>query len=281
MAIVIYVLVFGAVTMLGLASYPPIQDRIRSYYHERMEDARMQMDNMFLDLSLHRLQLLHYGTPFALGLVAWGLSGMWFVGLIGCGVGIVIPKIAIKHMDRRRRKKFHNQLIDCLLLLSSCLRAGLSMMQSFNVVAEEMPTPINQEFGLVLKESRMGITLDQAMAHFKERMPSDDTTLFVSAVLVARQTGGDVTAIFTRLVETLRERKKIRERIKTLTFMAKMQGLVMAALPILFMVAVYSMDRSHFTFFFQDMTGRVMLAGVVVSQVFGMYLFMRFSKSPL
>jgi len=192
-----------------------------------------------------------------------------------------VPKLTVPFVKAKRNKLFHTQLVDGLLLLSSCLRAGLSMLQSFTVIAEEMPAPINQEFGLILKETRMGINLDEAMTHFKQRMPSDDTGLFVTAVLVARESGGDVTAIFTRLVETLRERKKIREKIKTLTFMARMQAVVMALLPIAFSYSVSKIDPNHFTFFLNDPVGKLLLAGIVVIQIFGAYLFLRFSRSPL
>ena len=108
-----------------------------------------------------------------------------------------------------------------------------------------------------------------------------DTAVFVTAVLVARESGGDVTAIFTRLVETLRERKKIREKIKTLTFMARMQAVVMGLLPIGFSYTVLKIDPSHFEFFLNDPTGKLLLAGIVVIQMFGAYLFIRFSRSPL
>ena len=127
----------------------------------------------------------------------------------------------------------------------------------------------------------MGVSLDEAMVHFRQRIPSDDTTLFVTAVLVARETGGDVTSIFTQLVETLRERKKIKEKIKTLTFMARMQGIVMGILPVAFSYATYRMDPDHFGFFLHDPLGRMILVGVIGVQCFGALLFMRFSKSPL
>ena len=281
MAFFIYGLVFGSVALAGLASYASVRQQAGDYFQSRMKSARVHLDDMFLDLSHHRMQVLHFGAPVVLALVAWLVSGLWYVGVAGAAVGLVIPGMMLKWMGAARRKRFHSQLVDCLLLLASCLRAGLSMLQSFSIVVEEMPAPINQEFGLMVKETRMGITLDEAMVHFRQRNPSDDANLFVTAVLVARETGGDVTAVFARLVETLRERKKIRERIKTLTFMAKMQAVIMAALPIVFAYVVYTMDRGHFEFFLKDPTGQLMLAGVVAVQLFGTFLFIRFGRSPL
>ncbi|MDP3703204.1 MAG: type II secretion system F family protein [Candidatus Omnitrophota bacterium] len=275
-------LIFGSVAIAGLATYPPLLTNVKLYVDRRATDARIQLDDIFVNLSQYRLKLLYVAAPLVLGLLFWVLSGgRWLVAAAGFSLGLVVPKLTVPFVKAKRNKTFHAQLVDGLLLLSSCLRAGLSMLQSFTVIAEEMPTPINQEFGLILKETRMGINLDEAMTHFKQRMPSDDTSLFVTAVLVARESGGDVTAIFARLVETLRERKKIREKIKTLTFMARMQAVVMALLPIAFSYTVAKIDPNHFTFFLHDPVGKLLLAGIVVLQLFGAYLFIRFSRSPL
>ena len=127
----------------------------------------------------------------------------------------------------------------------------------------------------------MGVPVDEAAAHLRQRMPSDDLNLFVASVMVARETGGDITAIFARLVETLRERKKLKDRIKTLTFMARMQGIIMAMLPVVFGYIVHQIDQRHFQFFLNDPLGRVLLGMIVLLQVIGMLLFIRFSRSPL
>jgi tight adherence protein B len=155
------------------------------------------------------------------------------------------------------------------------------MLQAFGVIAEEMPPPISQEFGLLLKETRMGVSMEDAVAHLRARMPSDDMNLFATAVLVARETGGDITHIFGRLVETMRERKKLKEKILTLTFMARMQGIIMACLPFAFGYLVYQINREYFDFFLKDEFGRMLLVGIVFLQTIGFVLFARFSKAPI
>ncbi len=272
---------FSSAAVLGMAAYPPLMERIKAYLRQRAAEASLQMDDMFLTLSNHRLQLMYLGLPVGLALLFWLGTGFPAAAVLGLVIGIPIPKFLLKQMKSQRRKLFQAQLVDGLLIISSCLRAGLSMLQSFTIVAEEMPTPISQEFGLILKESRMGVSLDEAMIHFRQRLPSDDSNLFVTAVLVSRETGGDITAVFTRLVETLRERKKIKEKIKTLTFMAKLQGIVMGLLPLAFIYVTYTTSPSHFQFFLKDSTGQVMLLMVVVGQIIGFLLFLRFSRSPL
>src|SRR3989338_6331377 len=274
-------LIFGSVTIAGLATYPPLLTNVKLYVDRRATDARIQLDDIFVNLSQYRLKFLYAAAPLVLGLVFWLVSGQWLAAVVGFSLGLVVPKLTVPFVKAKRNKLFHTQLVDGLLLLSSCLRAGLSMLQSFTVIAEEMPAPINQEFGLILKETRMGINLDEAMTHFKQRMPSADTGLFGTAVLVARERGGDVTAIFARLVETLRERKKIREKIKTLTFMARMQAIVKGLLPIGFSYTVLKIDPNHFTFFLHDPVGKLLLVGIIILQMLGAYLFIRFSRSPL
>ena len=281
MVLAIYGSVFATAYLLGLVAFPLLEKRFDRYLEHQASGARVVLDDMFVNWSSAKIKLLYGLTPLVAGLIAWVLSYSKIGLAAGLILGFMLPSLIIRQMRKRREKLFQNMLVDTLLLMSSCLRAGLSMLQSFTVVAEEMPPPINQEVGLLLKEIRMGVTLDDALEHFRTRNPSDEMNLFITAVLVARETGGDVTMIFAKLVETLRERKKIKEKITTLTFMAKAQGLVMALLPIVFMYVVYKMDPGHIRFFLFDPMGQVALGGVIVAQLVVLVLFIRFSRSPL
>lgn len=276
-----YVLWFGAAVLVGWIAYEPLKQRAAVYVNRKAEEAGEQLSEMFMEWSRRRLWLAYVFSPVASAVFGWMLTKHVLGGVVGSAIGLLLPKLVLKNIERLRTRQFHQQLMDGLLLLSSSLKAGLSMLQAFTVLAEEMPAPISQEFGLMLKETRMGVNLDEAMIHLKARMPSEDVTLFVTAVLVARETGGDITRIFSRLVETLRERRKLKERIKTLTFMARMQGGVMAMLPIAFGYLVYQMNPGYMQFFFTDPNGKVLFGMVVVLQVVGMLLFARFSRSPL
>lgn len=276
-----YGLGFGSVVVAGLAAYAAVTRRAGDYLRQRSEEATAQLGDMFLDLPSRRVWLAYALSPVVVGAAAWLLTERWVLGVIGAAVGVLAPKVAVRSMGRMRQRRFHGQLVDALLLMSSSLKAGLSMMQAFAVVAEEMPPPVSQEFGLLLKQTRMGTNLEEAMGNLKRRMPSDDVTLFATGVLVSRETGGDVTRLFTQLVETLRERKKLKERIKTLTFMSRMQGILMGMLPLVFAVVVYRMNAEYFRWFFTDPLGRMLLAVVVGLQVVGALLFVRFARSPL
>ena len=277
----VYGLCFGSVAVAAAAGYPLIEQRMMAVLRQQSARASGQLEEMFLNLTPRTLLIISILSPVVCGGLAWLLSEKLVLGGIGAVLGLFIPRILLKQMDVIRRNKFHAQLVDGLLPLPSSLKAGLSMLQAFGVAAEEMPPPLSQEFGLMLKETRMGVNLDEAIKHMRERMPSDDMTLFVTAVLVGRESGGDVTHIFGRLVETLRERKKIKDKIKTLTFMAKLQGIIMGMLPFAFCLMVYQMDHNYFQFFIKNEMGKILLAVIIAMQVVGTVLFMRFSRSPL
>ncbi len=276
-----YMFGFCAVALMVMICSPAIMARVEQYLAKRSSAERERLDEMFVNVSQRNMGMTYLLSPIIVGALAWLLSEQWIGAVVGAIIGVMLPRILVAQADRMRRNKFRTQLVDGLLLLSSSLKAGLSMLQAFSVVAEEMPPPISQEFGLVLKETKMGIEMAEAMGHLKKRMPSDDINLFVTSVLVSRETGGDVTHIFGRLVETLRERNKLKERVTTLTFMTRMQGVIMGMLPFAFGYLVYQMDHNYFQFFLKDQLGRVMLVVIVVMQIIGGLLFARFSRSPL
>ena len=276
-----YGLTFGSVALVMFTAYPQLTERFTGYVNRQSARASAELSDIFMNPAQRTVWVLYSLSPVIVGALLLVVTGNLLIAAAGLIVGIMVPRLIVKQTRARYEKKFHDQLVDGLLLLSSSLKAGLSMTQAFTVIVEEMPSPISQEFGLILKESRMGVNIDEAMLHLKHRLPGDDVSLFVTSVLVARETGGDITHVFGRLVETIRDRKKLKERIATLTFMARLQGFVMAMLPFAFGFLVYQMNRDYFRFFIYEPLGRMLLAAIVVLQVIGGLLYLRFSRSPL
>jgi tight adherence protein B len=271
---------FGSVALAVAGAWQPLSRRFAGFVDRRTAEAGEQLGDMFLDVPIQKLWQLYAASPLLVGGLAWLLTGNPVAGGAGLAVGILVPRAIIRMMQAKRQKQFHGQLVDSLLLMSSSLKAGLSMLQAFGVVAEEMPPPISQEFGLLLKETRMGVSLEEAILHLKRRVPSDDLNLFATAVLVARETGGDITHIFGRLVQTMRERKQLKEKIISLTYMSRMQGIIMALLPFGFALFVYNMNKDYFVFFVKEELGRMLLVVIGFLQVVGLLLFKRFSRTP-
>ena len=175
------------------------------------------------------------------------------------------------------RDKFNDQLVDALMIMSSSFRGGLSLVQAMEAVVDEMPDPINKEFGIVLGENKMGVSLEEALNHLYSRMPLTAVQQMITAILLARETGGNLPVIFGRIVNNIRETKKIQQNLTTLTIQGKIQGVVMSLLPVGFAFVVYSANRRIFEHMFQSDMGRAMLMYAVVSETIGAFLIWKIS----
>lgn len=151
-------------------------------------------------------------------------------------------------------------------------------MQAIEVVVEEVPAPFSQEFGLVLRENKIGVPLEDSLKHLHERMHLEELDLVINSILVSKETGGDLTKVLSRLSVTLRDNRKLKESIKTLTLQGKLQGIIMSVLPFLFVGWVLSFNRNHFDIMLNSETGRVLLITAAGLQIVGMILIHKFSK---
>jgi len=201
------------------------------------------------------------------------------MGLMGgLALGFIVPSIIVKNMSKVRRSKFRSQLVDTLMILSGSLKAGMSLNQAIEVVAEEMPPPINDEFSLVIKENKMGVDLDTCLDHLKKRMPVEDLELITVAIDIVRNTGGDLTEVFDNLVFTIREKQKLANRVKALTVQGRLQGYIMMVLPIAFSIFIYFVNPGNFEILLKDPLGQKLLTWAIISEGIGIFFIKKFSK---
>ena len=135
-------------------------------------------------------------------------------------------------LDAKRREKFNAQLPEALATMSNALRAGFSISQAFDSVVEQGLKPMSEEFEILQKQLRIGMSFDDALSSLSERVGSDDLALVTTAILISRKTGGNVTEIFDKISETIRERMKIERKVRTMTAQGRMQGIIVSAMPV-------------------------------------------------
>lgn len=216
---------------------------------------------------------------FSLGAAAVGFILMKGFGAIaGAFIGLLIPAFLVKFTEDARRDKFSNQLIDAVLLISSCLKAGLSFNQAIEVLCQEMDDPIAGEFQVVLKAIRIGVPLEDAFSDLTKRMPIEELKFLISAILVSRETGGDLPSVLLKLVDTLRDRFRLKENIRTYTIQGKLQGVIMCAIPVVFVMVVNGQNPHHFDIMLNSATGKFLLALCVVLQILAVFFIIKFSK---
>ena len=276
--IIIFLLMFGSISFLAYAYLPYFMQRYAQIQKARVKKATPKLDQMFIFAERHRLVRMYSVTPLSLGLLGFILCRNPIGILVGAAVGSVLPPIIIKNMFVKRRNKFQNQLVDGLMVLSSCLKAGLSMNQAFEVLAEEAAPPISDEFALVVKENEMGVALEDCLAHLKLRMPTDDLDLIIAAINIARETGGNLTDIFSQLVLTMREKRKLEDRVRALTIQGRLQGYIMMVLPIAFAIFTYIVSPNNFETMLKDKLGQMLLIWAIISEGIGIILIKKLSR---
>jgi len=180
-----------------------------------------------------------------------------------------LPLVWLVLRRRKRLRAFAVQLPDALEMLARALRAGQSLASGFNMVANEMAAPLGREFGRVFEEQNLGISLDESLESLTERVPNLDLKFFATAVVLQRQTGGDLAEILDKIAHLVRERFQIWGQVQALTGEGRLSGVVLLGLPVVLFLAVYKLNPEYVMVLFTDPMGKKMLAVAVLLQVLG------------
>ena len=276
MSIVIYVLVFaGAFLVFNTIAIYAVSSW-RKWQEQQLRNVSDKLDDSFVFLEKKKILLISLSPIILGGLGYLVLGNIWGV-LVGFLLGFAVPNFVTNLARKKRVKEFQSQLVDTLMIFSSSLKGGLSFIQALEIVCEEMPPPMSQEFGLVLKENKLGVPLEDSLEGFQKRMPLEEVHLIVTSILVARETGGELTKVFSRLVSTIRDNIKLKEKMATLTLQGRLQGIIMSFLPIIFAIFVYRQNPEHFNIMFETEKGKMLMIVAVVLQLVGMFMIKKIS----
>jgi tight adherence protein B len=187
---------------------------------------------------------------------------------LGILMGLV-PFLALYLKRKRRLAAFGKQLPEALELIGRALRAGHSLASGFKLVADEMAAPIATEFERCYEAQNLGIPLEEAIEEMTNRVPNLDLRFFATAVILQRQTGGDLAEILDKIGYLVRERFKIWGQIQALTGEGRLSGIVLLALPPGLFVVMYYLNPGYSMTLFTDPMGIQMLVGAVVMQLIG------------
>ncbi len=250
----------------------------RSYIMERLEF-------LFIEIPKDKLTYILLGSSVGLGLVTFlmfGILKLWaigaFLGLVFSFIGFKAPRIIINHLVQKRITAYSGQMVDGLQLLANGLRAGLSVPQSLGMIVDEMPPPISQEFNIILQQNRIGVPLEECFENLAKRLPTEDNDMFVSSINILRETGGNLAETFDTIVEVIRERVRLQQKIDTLTASGMFQGMVIGAMPYALGLIYYVQDPASMTPLFTTLIGFIMLIAAVLLDLAGIYVIMKIVK---
>lgn len=248
----------------------------RDYIVERLA-------SMFIEVPPQRVLAGLFAVSFGLGAVVFlaclpNLYASIILGTITAVVGWKAPRPAIDYFYRRRVTKFVGQMVDGLSLMSNGMKSGLSVVQALGLVVQEMPNPIQQEFGLILNENKLGVPLEEAFTNLSRRIKSDDVEMFVTSINILKETGGNLAETFDTIVGTIRDRIKIENKISALTAQGFYQGVFVMAIPPILGVVFYQTDPDFMRPLFTTALGWVILMGVLTLELVGFYVIMKIIK---
>src|SRR5690242_12807098 len=202
-----------------------------------------------------------------IGMVAAFAGAMMFDGklahaaMTAAFAGFVLPILVLKFMRARRQKKFSAQFPDAIDVIVRSLRAGHPVPIAITMVAREMADPVGSEFGIVTDEITYGSDLESALRNLFFRVGTDDLPLFVTAVSIQGSTGGDLGEILANLSKVIRERFKMRRKIRALAAEGRASAMILSSLPLLLMVIIHIVAPDFYgAIWNEDMTRKVLMA---------------------
>ncbi len=246
-----------AVMRLAMRGYR----RFRSNFLGR---TARDLDELYTDLQADQVLVFTiFGVVIlALAALATGMGTPALFAMIG--IGYLSPRFILRELRRRRTRRFNAQLMDAIVMISNSLQVGLNLHQAVRTVAQEMEPPISEEFGLVLRQTQLGETLENALEGLAQRMQSEDLDLVVTAVAVAHQMGGNLAEIFDNISVQIRARWRAERKLESLTSSGRLQGILVALVPPLLMAWTVIGDPARAAEYYSSPLGLALLGVVVV-----------------
>jgi tight adherence protein B len=245
---------------------------------QAMLQLKRMLDQADLHITPSRLLMFSFMAGMLGALAASVLTV--FVPLMIFG-GLACAALPLVHVWWRRKKRFDSfleQLPDALDLISRALSAGHAFSEALHMVSMEMPEPIATEFRKAYEEQNLGLSIKLALENLTQRMPLLDLKMCVTAILIQRETGGNLAEILEKVAYTIRERFRILGDLKTLTTSSRMSAWLLCGLPIFVALAVTVMNPEYMSVLWKDPRGHYLIAVAMFMQVSGMLIVRKILK---
>lgn len=272
--------------MFVLGSHDWFARKLRENTTEYVAWMVTMFDRMFLTVTARQcVGMIAASTILTGALFFWltgGLAGAvwkWIIRLIIIGVamygpwklpiGWTLPRKILNWMWRRRVRQFDEQMLDGLTFLSNSLKSGLSLLQAIDMIVQELPNPLSQEWALVMSQQKLGVKIDEALGNLEKRIGTEDIQIIITSITILRESGGNLAEVFDTIAYTIRERRKVEGKIEAMTAQGVMQGIVIVAMPIVLAGILYMIDPFLISRLWTTLIGWIMLILMFTLQFVG------------
>ncbi|HLL54327.1 MAG TPA: type II secretion system F family protein [Myxococcaceae bacterium] len=271
---IILLLVTGSVFFFSLVIFGVLSKAYEQYQERYVVKSMNDMSDMFLFIDPRQMLILNIASMCLLGIMSYIILNP----LVAVGMtifGFFLPMILVKYYRKRRIKKFNVQLVDALQAMSNAFKAGLTFPQAIEHVSKEAQAPLAQEFGLFVKEVKLGVPLEEALINMGRRVGSDDLELVVVSTNISRQLGGNMAEMFETISMTIRERFRLEGKIDAITSQGRLQGWVVAAMPAILGLVLNSMRPDLMQPMLNHLFGYVLVFFICIMEALGIFIIRR------
>lgn len=265
----VLVVLFLSISLVGYATLNSSTAAWQNYADRFSTTAESNLRKLFLFADGKRLLSFYvlalFGVPFALFMLG---QPPVFIVLALCALALA-PRFLFARLAARRKRQINEALPDGLAQIAGAMRAGATFSTAIQSMVDEQKGPLGQEFGLLLREQRVGARLEEALDNLGERVQTEEMDLVISAALIAQEVGGNLAEILARLSETIRRKLEMEGKIKALTAQGILQGRVVSALPFLILFALFAIEPEATRPIYTGLLGWCFLAVIVVLQIVG------------
>ena len=238
------------------------------------EEVLRLLDLMFVEVDKKKVTILMLLLSFGLGTVIFlvllpNVIASFVGAAIVTAAGWSIPLALAKMLYNKRCDRFVEQMVDGLTIMANGVKSGLSVTQSMERVVENLGNPISQEFSLVLSQIRLGRSVEEALIEMGERIPRADIQMFVTAINILKETGGNLAETFQTICTTIRERQKIEKKIQAMTAQGLTQGIIITLVPIALLIVFSFVNPGYIKPLFNTTLGLIILAVMFGLQIIG------------
>lgn len=264
-------LIFVGFGLLGYSIYEAILLGYKRYKEGYIKKVGSELNKNFIPYSPEKFYKNTILAAIGMAIVGYLLfDSVLFLLLFGA-IGYFLPKMFLYYTARKRAEKLEVQLVDALYVLSNSVSAGLTLPQACEVVSKQLVPPVSQEFGLLVNEIRLGVPFDKALENMAARLRSNNFDLLVTAILISRQTGGNIAEIFKKLAESIKEIMRLEAKVKALTAQGRMQAVVLGGMPFALAFVLASISPDLMQPLFNTPQGTVILFVAAVFWLLGIY----------
>lgn len=216
------------------------------------------------------LLLSSFGVGTLFFFLAWPSVSMGlFLGISSGIAGFQLLPIVYKTLYDRKCGQFVDQMVDALTIMGNGIKSGSNPQQSMQRVVEIMGNPIRAEFSQVITQTQFGQSFEEALTDLGERIPRPDVQMFVTAINILKETGGNLAETFDTIVSTIRERQKLEKKISAMTAQGIMQGIIVTSIPFILGAVFFTVDPAYMRPMFTTTLGLVLLATMLALQIIG------------